>query len=174
MVASAVKLLAKSGYQGASFSEVLSESKAPRGSIYHHFPGGKDQLIQVALETHWRGVSARLRATEPSSTAQVVAGFVEGWRALLTRSDFRLGCSLAGVTVTAGEPKLLDTAGSIFTDWSSLLAEQFASVGVDPTSAEDHAVLLLSACEGAVVLARASRSLDPLDRVERTLLAAIG
>ena len=50
MVQSAIVLLAKRGYQATSFSEVLAESQAPRGSIYHHFPDGKDQLIAAAIE----------------------------------------------------------------------------------------------------------------------------
>jgi TetR/AcrR family transcriptional regulator, lmrAB and yxaGH operons repressor len=50
MVQSAIVLLAKRGYQATSFSEVLTESEAPRGSIYHHFPEGKDQLIAAAIE----------------------------------------------------------------------------------------------------------------------------
>ena len=99
MVDSAVILLATRGLDGTSFTEVLSASGAPRGSIYHHFPGGKDELIAAAIEVAGGRAVALLRSFEGRSPVEIVDGFFAMWRAVLERSQFTAGCSVLAVTV---------------------------------------------------------------------------
>ncbi|HEX2819832.1 MAG TPA: TetR family transcriptional regulator [Streptosporangiaceae bacterium] len=80
MVDSAVILLAKHGVAGTSFTEVLAASGAPRGSIYHHFPGGKDELIAAAIEVADARAVALLRSLQGRSPAEIVDGFFAMWR----------------------------------------------------------------------------------------------
>src|ERR1700742_4205407 len=107
MIASAVKLLAMHGFQATTFSSVLKDSGAPRGSIYYHFPEGKDQLIAAAIDL--AGERA-LALTEPSRglpAAGIVDAFAGLWRAVLVRSEFSAGCAVLAVTVSADVPGLV-------------------------------------------------------------------
>ncbi|MGO8958633.1 MAG: TetR/AcrR family transcriptional regulator [Streptosporangiaceae bacterium] len=169
MVASAVVILAKRGFQGASFAEVLADSGAPRGSIYHHFPDGKDQLIAAAVDYAGARAVQILDAFSGRSAAEVVDGFMAIWRAVLERSGFTAGCSVLAVTVSAGSPELLSRAGDAFRSWQLRLADLFRSAGLAGQDAEAFATLLIAASEGAVVLARAQRTLAPFETVHQQL-----
>src|SRR6202042_3748637 len=88
MVDSAVVLLAQRGFQGASFSEVLAHSQAPRGSIYHHFPDGKEQLIGAAVDHAGARAVLLLDALSGLGPAEIIDAFMALWRAVLERSGF--------------------------------------------------------------------------------------
>ncbi len=169
MVDSAVVLLAKSGYQGTSFSTVLERSKAPRGSIYHHFPAGKDELIAAAVERAGANAVAMLDAMEGAPPVEVVDGFVALWTAVLQRSGFTAGCSVLAVTVSGESGELLDRARTVFSAWAGRIAELLRAAGVDATRAASFATMLIAATEGAVVLCRAQQSLEPLEAVHEEL-----
>jgi TetR/AcrR family transcriptional regulator, lmrAB and yxaGH operons repressor len=174
MVDSTLKLLAAQGFQGASFSAILEDSQAPRGSIYHHFPGGKDQLVLAALDRAGAMAQRLLEGTVDTRPEDVVRTFVGFWRTILTRSDFRVGCSLAGVTVSANDDAIVEHAAGIFRAWQTQVADVLVAAGVPAERGPALATMLLASCEGAVVLCRAERSLRALDSVEQTLLELVG
>src|ERR1700746_1248923 len=93
MIVSAALLMRERGVDATSFSDVIAHSKAPRGSIYHHFPGGKAQLIEEATryagEFTAAGLVAALAQHDPVAA---IVGFSAMWRRILTRSDFGAGC----------------------------------------------------------------------------------
>jgi TetR/AcrR family transcriptional regulator, lmrAB and yxaGH operons repressor len=91
------------------------------------------------------------------------------WRALLERSGYAVGCSIAGVTVTADSPDLLDRAAAVFRGWRERLAGLLREGGLAEGDAEALATMMLAASEGAVILARAERSMQPLDVVHAQL-----
>jgi TetR/AcrR family transcriptional regulator, lmrAB and yxaGH operons repressor len=169
MIESAVVLLAKQGYRATSFDSVLDRAKAPRGSIYHHFPGGKDQLIAAAIEMAGARALSVLDALEGRSPPEIVDGFMAMWRSVLERSDMTAGCSVLAVTVSAESTDLLTRAGDIFRAWRQRLAALLESGGVTPTTAAAFAATLVAASEGAVGLSRAERSLAPFDEVTAQL-----
>jgi AcrR family transcriptional regulator len=175
MVDSAVILLATRGLDGTSFSEVLGASGAPRGSIYHHFPGGKDELIAAAIETAGGRAVALLRSLEGRSPEEIVDGFFAMWRAVLERSRFSAGCSVLAVTVAGSNGGsgdaggLLAAAGQVFRSWQSALAGVLAAGGVPAAAAEPFATLLIAASEGAVALSRAEQGYEPFDAVHQVL-----
>lgn len=169
MVASAVVLLAKRGYQGASFAEVLADSGAPRGSIYHHFPDGKEQLIAAAVDHAGAQAVQILDALHGRSAVEIVDGFMAIWRSILERSGFTAGCSVLAVTVSADSRELLNRAGEAFRSWQARLAELFRSAGLTHHDADALATMLVAASEGAVVLARAQQTLAPFETVHRQL-----
>jgi TetR/AcrR family transcriptional regulator, lmrAB and yxaGH operons repressor len=171
MVASAIVLLAKHGFQGASFAEVLADSGAPRGSIYHHFPDGKEQLIAAAVDAAGTRAVELLDVLEGRGPAEIVDGFMAMWRAVLERSGFTAGCSVLAVTVSADSRALLDRAGQVFRSWQARLAGLFRSAGLRDDDADGLATLLIAASEGAVVLARAQHELAPLETVHAQLRA---
>src|SRR5438046_8037109 len=114
MIENAATLLAMRGVQGTAFSDVLERSGAPRGSIYHHFPGGKDELVDAAIDLTGTRAIAALDAVEGQPPAAVTQAFVNLWRDVLARSSLRAGCAVLAVTVAADSPDLLDHAGRIF------------------------------------------------------------
>jgi TetR/AcrR family transcriptional repressor of lmrAB and yxaGH operons len=169
MVRSAVVQLAKHGLQGASFAEVLAHANAPRGSVYHHFPGGKHELVTDAIAYMGTEAINILDALDGSSIDGVIDGFVAMWQAVLERSDFAAGCSIVGVTVTADSDELLDRTAEVFQRWRSRLAEILKKAGLSLPNARAFATMMIASAEGAVVLARAERNLAPLDTVSAQL-----
>ena len=171
MVRSAIVLLARSGYQGTSFRDVIAHSRTPRGSIYHHFPNGKDELIAAAMATAGDGAIAMLDELDGRSAPEIVDAFLLAWRALLAHTDFALGCSVLGVTVTATSAELVADAGQVFSRWTQRLAELFVGAGLPAADAAALATLLIASGEGAVVLARAQSSFAPFDLVHEQMRA---
>jgi TetR/AcrR family transcriptional regulator, lmrAB and yxaGH operons repressor len=169
MIESAVVLLAKKGYRATSFDAVLERSKSPRGSIYHHFPGGKDQLISEAIDLAGRRAIRVLDALDGKTPPEIVDGFMAMWRQVLDVSDLEAGCSVLAITVSAETPELRAHAGGIFKAWRGRLAELFEHGGLHPAQAEAFASTLVAASEGAVALSRAERDQTAFEDVARSL-----
>jgi TetR/AcrR family transcriptional repressor of lmrAB and yxaGH operons len=174
MVASTVELLARRGLEGTSFTEVLEHSGAPRGSVYHHFPDGKEQLVGEAIDLAGSNALAWIDKKEGSPPDEIVRWFVHIWREVLRRSRFEAGCSVLAVTVATDSPELLNRAADVFRAWRQRLAELFEIGGLSRDDAVRFAAVLIASTEGAVVLSRADQSLEPLDIVEAQLLEDVG
>jgi AcrR family transcriptional regulator len=180
MIQSAATLFRERGVHGTSFSDVLDHSGAPRGSIYHHFPGGKAQLAEEATryagEFIAGGLAGALASDDPVAA---IRGFAATWREILAASDFTAGCPILSATLEGERsPGARDAAGAAFGRWECLLADAFAQRGVARPRAESLATLAIAAIEGGIVLARAQRSAAPLERVadelETLVAAAVG
>jgi TetR/AcrR family transcriptional regulator, lmrAB and yxaGH operons repressor len=170
MVASAVDLLARRGLQATSFSEVLEHSGAPRGSVYHHFPRGKDQMIGSALEAAGDRAIELLDRKAGAPAKEVTAWFLHVWREVLVRGKFEAGCAVLAVAVAADSPELLDHTARVFRSWRRRLAELLEQGGLRADDAQRFAAVLVASSEGAVVLARAEQSLEPFDLVAEQLI----
>jgi TetR/AcrR family transcriptional regulator, lmrAB and yxaGH operons repressor len=173
MVASAVDLLARRGLQATSFSEVLEHSGAPRGSVYHHFPGGKDQMIGSALDAAGTRAIELLDRKAGAPAEDVATWFLHIWREVLIRGKFEAGCAVLAVAVAAGSPELLDQTALVFRTWRRRLAELLEQGGLRPADAQRFAAMLVASSEGAVVLARAEQSLEPFDLVAEQLVEQV-
>lgn len=173
MVAGAARLLAERGLQETSFAEVIELTGAPRGSIYHHFPAGKDELIAQAVDHAGARAVELLDSVAGAPADEVASAFLGMWRVLLVRADFRIGCSVLAVTVATDSPDLVARAATVFRAWRGRLAELLAEGGLTAESAGRVATLLVAAAEGAVVIARAERSIDPFDQVADELLQTV-
>ena len=171
MIESAVTLLAMRGLEGTAFSDVLERSGAPRGSIYHHFPAGKEQLVDAALELAGERALRVLEPLRGQAPGAITAAFLDLWRAVLVRSGLRAGCAVLAVTVATDSPDLLGHAAAVFRAWRGRLAELYVEGGLDRHAAERFAMMLVAATEGAVVVSRAEQSLDPFELVAEELLA---
>jgi TetR/AcrR family transcriptional regulator, lmrAB and yxaGH operons repressor len=171
MVRGAAALLAATGLQGASFREVVRATGAPRGSIYHHFPGGKAELVTRAVRLVERSVVDVLDGLRGRPAGEVVDGLTAMWRAALLRSDFGSGCAVAALTATAaGElPDLAALAGEVFEHWEAALTGVLVEGGLEADDAAALATTVLAGVEGALLLARARRSIEPFDRVAAQL-----
>jgi AcrR family transcriptional regulator len=167
MIESAAVLIREHGVEATSFSDVLLASGAPRGSIYYYFPRGKAQLVEEATKFGTDFVVARLAsALERGSTADAVQTFGHFYGQILRDSDFSAGCPvLAAALEGERTPAARDIAGEGFQQWEELIAQGLRRDGVTPAQAGELATLIVSALEGGVVLSRAQRSTEPLERV---------
>lgn len=170
MVASAANLLARRGLQATSFSEVLEHSGAPRGSVYHHFPGGKDQMIASALDVAGGRAIELLDQKAGAPAEEIASWFLHIWREVLIRGKFEAGCAVLAVAVAADSPELLDQTARVFRTWRRRLAELLEQGGLRAVDAARFAAVLVASSEGAVVLARAEQSVEPFDLVAEQLV----
>lgn len=163
MVGGAAAALGRGGLRAASFSRVIADTGAPRGSIYHHFPRGKRQLVQEALELA-EALALRALAEPRTEPEQVVRAFAAPWRQLLERSDLRAGCAVAAVAAEADDDDdLRDVAGLVFAHWIDALAPALEAAGLSQGRGRPVATLVLAGIEGALLLARARRDFEPFD-----------
>jgi TetR/AcrR family transcriptional regulator, lmrAB and yxaGH operons repressor len=172
MVRSAASLISSHGVTATSFSDVLADSGAPRGSIYHYFPEGKAQLAEDAIRWTSERVLAHQRACPATTPAEVLLWFIAMWRQVVNTSGGASGCVVAGVAVDtiASEPGLIDVVRSTFRSWIDLLAEQLRGVGVPADRAAPIALATVACMEGALILCRAEGDSRPLDTVAEELM----
>ncbi|HEX6117712.1 MAG TPA: TetR/AcrR family transcriptional regulator [Solirubrobacterales bacterium] len=171
MIRSAAALFRSKGVDGTAFSDVIAHSGAPRGSIYHHFPGGKAELAEEA--TRWAGeyvaagLAAGLAEDDPVAT---VSGFAGAVAAGLEATGFQDGCPVVAAALEGRRtPGARAAAGEAIRSWEELLAESFERKGVAPERARSVATMIVASIEGAIVLARAQGSIEPVERVTAEL-----
>jgi TetR/AcrR family transcriptional regulator, lmrAB and yxaGH operons repressor len=170
MVRSAAQVLRERGAAGVTIDEVLIRSGAPRGSVYHHFPDGRSQLLLEALQYAGDSITALIDDAAARGGSALVRGFVEFWGNALADSDFTAGCPVAAAIGSADEaPSLTPVAGEIFDRWRAALGRAFRTEGFDDADAASLALTCVAALEGAVVLCRSARTAAPLHDIARQL-----
>jgi TetR/AcrR family transcriptional regulator, lmrAB and yxaGH operons repressor len=172
MVRSAASLIRSRGVSATSLSEVLADSGAPRGSIYHHFPDGKAQLAEDAIRWTSDRLLAHLRAGTPSGPSEVLERFIDVWRRTVVASAGTAGCVVAGVAIdtVADETRVMEVVRATFRSWAAVLAEQLDAAGVPTPRAKPIAMATLAGMEGALILCRAEGNVKPLDAVAKELM----
>jgi TetR/AcrR family transcriptional regulator, lmrAB and yxaGH operons repressor len=176
MVTSAAVLIREHGVSGTSFARVLEHSDAPRGSVGHHFPGGKREMVADAVRFAGDAAAAAMRhatarGDSPAQLFSMVCGF---YRRALVDTDFAAGCPVGNVAQEAYDDEpLRQAAGGVFDDWHKILAGALVAHGRRRRDATDLAELCIAGLEGAIMLARVQHSAEPIDRVERQLTALL-
>jgi TetR/AcrR family transcriptional repressor of lmrAB and yxaGH operons len=167
MLISAAEVLRERGAAGVTIDEVLARSGAPRGSVYYHFPEGRNQILTEALQYAGEVLTDVIDEAAAKGGIYLVRQFVKFWEELLVESDFTAGCPVVAAAIgPAGEePQLTTVAGSIFRRWRDALTRAFVSDGFDEPCAASLATMCIASLEGAVVLCRSTRSADPLHSV---------
>ena len=186
MIAGAADLLRRKGMTATSMREVVRYSNTPRGSIAHHFPGGKRQLLEAAVDHAGREVSEPLaQLLDKHGPLQGLEMFVALWRKTLEETAFQAGCAVLAVAVEPytcdrrGELdteleaqiqlQLLDQANGIFVQWQEIISRSLQDVGVAVVRSRSLALLAIASIEGSVALCRAARSVEPLDLIWQEL-----
>jgi len=159
------QLLAEKGYAGMELRDVAERGKAPRGSIYHHFPGGKVQLAREAAELEGTTIRDTIeRSLEERGLKETLALFGDVFRRRVVNYPERIGCPVAAVALARPEdPELAAVATEAFQSWERPIAAALRDEGVSPKDAETFAGLVVSTVEGALLRARAAGSQEPLD-----------
>jgi len=159
------RLLAEKGYAGMELRDVAQRGDAPRGSIYHHFPGGKAQLAVEAAALEGNEIRAAIEhSLEERGLKATLAMFGEIFRRRVKNHPERIGCPVAAAALARPEdPALAAAATTAFQSWEAPIAAALIEEGVDAGVAESFAGLTVSTIEGALLRARAAGSQDPLD-----------
>jgi len=172
MVLAAAALLGERGLAGTSFSGVIERSGAPRGSIYHHFPAGKEGLAAEAIALVGDRVLALFAHRDDETPRQLVLRVAAGWRAVLVSSGCKSGCPVAAVSIECLEhPELGARAAAVFVAWERALEDSLVAARLSRAEARAAAPLALAALQGALLLCRARREIAPLDAVSEGLAA---
>ncbi len=171
MIASAAVLIRERGARPTAMGDVLAHSGAPRGSAYHYFPGGRDELLCAAVDYAAEYVAAAI--SDCGSGIQMLDTAVAFYREGLLASDFRAGCPVLALAVEVGDPEtsadVVAHTAAAFDRWRQLITGRLISDGVSRSRASELATLVIAALEGALALARAEHDTAPLDAVHRQL-----
>ena len=171
MLISAAEVMRERGAAGVTIDEVLTRSGAPRGSVYHHFPDGRNQILAEALQYAGEAITAKIDAAAGRGAKVLLRQFVELWEHLLADSDFNAGCPVVAAAIGSAddEVRLTAEAGRIFAHWRTALTRAFIADGFHESDADSLAVMSIAALEGAVMLCRSTRSADPLRKIHDEL-----
>lgn len=152
------ELFRRQGYSGTGLKQVVAEAQAPFGSLYHHFPGGKQQLADEVIRAGGAFFEALVMAVyDEQATAEAsVRGVFEGAAATLAATDFEDACPITTVAleVASTNEALRRATADVFERWTVALTDRLGD--------RDRALAVLSALEGAFVLCRARRTVEPM------------
>jgi TetR/AcrR family transcriptional repressor of lmrAB and yxaGH operons len=172
-LAAAARLFRQQGYHGTALHDILDAGGSPRGSLYFHFPKGKEEIGEAALTLAGEAVRAAIaKAAETSENAEVfLTRIARGMASDLERSDYKEGCPIATTALeTAAQSDVLGAATrNAFQKWEHEIRRGLERFGMTAGDADLVATLVLSQLEGALLLARTYRSLEPMHRAERAL-----
>ena len=183
MVAGAADLLSRRGVHATSLRTVVQHTGTPRGSLGHHFPGGKQELLEEAVRYATDSVAGPLEALmKDRGAVDGLRAFVGWWRKILETSEFEAGCPVlavavepmagdegAGATDDRAGARLRELAQIAFERWEAILAAALRREGVAAARARRLGALTVASIEGTVAMCRAARSAQPLDDVQREL-----
>jgi TetR/AcrR family transcriptional repressor of lmrAB and yxaGH operons len=167
MLISAAEVMRERGAAGVTIDAVLAHSGAPRGSVYHHFPEGRNQILVEALRYAGDSITEIIDAAADRGAKVLVCKFVEYWERRLLDGGFNAGCPVVAAALVSAddEPQLCSDAGAILGRWCTALTRAFVSDGFSEADAASLSVTSIAALEGAIVLCRSTRSTAPLRQV---------
>jgi TetR/AcrR family transcriptional repressor of lmrAB and yxaGH operons len=178
MIAAAAELFRQRGYHATTFSDVVRDSGAPRGSTYFHFPGGKAELAREAIARAGAEIEemvdeAARHAGDPGSLVRALGQI---FASRLERSGYQSGCAIATMVLELAprDEEFSADFDSVFARWRAALITRFEPLGIAPDRAAVLADLTISAFEGALILSRAARSTQPFTTTTEALISAIG
>ncbi|MFI6777733.1 TetR/AcrR family transcriptional regulator [Nocardia sp. NPDC050412] len=177
LVESMLELIQARGYSGTGLNTVVEHAGAPKGSLYFHFPEGKEQLGQKAIELAAERFRTLLdeTAVAGASPGEVIRRVVQVLAGLVADSDFQLGCPVSVVTLEMGahSERLREVCAAAFESWIVPVREYLVAAGHSEAAARTLATATVSAVEGAVIVARAKRDVEPLHSTAQMLAALL-
>ncbi|MEM7436753.1 MAG: TetR/AcrR family transcriptional regulator [Myxococcota bacterium] len=174
LIEAAIRLFREQGYAATGLNQILAASGAPKGSLYHYFPGGKEELGATAVALAGRVVTQTLKtlADRHQTTTEFVAAYTDLLSAWLEGSAYRSGCPIATTLLeTVPESEAITKVGSqAFADWIEVVASVYERDGLSSTQAEERAEFTIAAVEGALLLSRVKGSTDPIRMLPRFVI----
>jgi AcrR family transcriptional regulator len=171
------ELLRRQGYAGTGIKQIVGQAEAPFGSIYHFFPGGKEQLADEVLRTGGRFFLALYRAIAGAAPdlPTAVGDFFSGAAETLVATDYADACPVATVAgeVASTNEVLRRANADVFESWLAAVADDAQAAGVAPDRARGLALGVLALLEGAFLLSRTLRSTEPMARARESAVALV-
>jgi TetR/AcrR family transcriptional repressor of lmrAB and yxaGH operons len=174
LIAAMRDALQRRGLHGVGLSEILAAAQAPKGVLYHHFPGGKTELAIAAIEATAAELGRALDTLMQREPDPVLAlqAWIQGALKRLQASRFERGCPLATVALesTADDAVLRGALAAAFTTMRGHIGQALQRAGHAPDAAAGLAALIVAAYEGGLLQARVAQSLEPLRLATSSLL----
>lgn len=166
IVATTAELFRRYGYTGTGLKQIVQEANAPYGSLYHFFPGGKQDLGQEVITSAGQ-MYAELVTTVMDQTddpLEAIALAFEGAASTLEETDYADACPIATVAleVASTNDVLRQATAGVFTDWFDEATARFQQAGLTPDAARHVAVAMLCLLEGGFLFSRSLRTIEPL------------
>jgi AcrR family transcriptional regulator len=181
IVETSAELFRRQGYAATGVKQIVTEAQAPFGSLYHFFPGGKEELGAEAIRTSGALYELLIPAVF-GPAPDVVTGvrdFFDGAAAHLVETDYEDACPIATVAleVSSSSETMRQACADVFESWTVAGSQLYDGTSLSPERARVLTIQMIAALEGAFVLARAARSTVPLtlagdlmvDAVQRAL-----
>jgi AcrR family transcriptional regulator len=166
IIDASAELLRRQGYAGTGVKQIVAAAKAPFGSIYHHFPGGKEELGAAAIRRSGALYELLIPAVfDPApDLVSAVRLFFEGAAAHLEESEYEDACPIATVAleVSSTSDTMREACADVFESWIAAGLPRFTTEGLDEATSRELVIAMIAALEGAFVLARATQSTEAL------------
>jgi TetR/AcrR family transcriptional regulator, lmrAB and yxaGH operons repressor len=171
LIGSAIELIATKGVAGTGVSELIEQGDVSRRTLYVNFPGGKAELMADATRSAGSSMTDLLSSLVSDTPAnEALPAFGSWWAETLQSSAFTRGCPIVGAALGRSEaPDAADAARETFEHWVTALEARLEMDGVGAAESRSLAITIIAAVEGAVLMCRAERSVDPLDQTIRQL-----
>ena len=177
MIRAAAELFRERGYHATTVSDVVNESGAPRGSTYFHFPGGKQELAREAIALAGDEIEEMVEqaARHANDAGSLVRALAQIFADRLEGSGYQSGCAIATMVLELAprDQEFSSDFERVFGRWRAALVARFEPLGIAPGRAAVLADLIISALEGALLRARAARSVEPFRAPIETLISVI-
>ena len=177
MISATATLLQRQGYHATGLNQIVKEARAPKGSLYFHFPGGKEELAETALAEAGKQTRDELLAVVAAQPdpPHAIAAVVEWFADRLVASSFADGCPVATVALEAAAttPRLQQACARHYGDWQGMMSAYLSQFGMPAADAQSLAALALASIEGALLLARAHRDVAILRQIGQELRALV-
>jgi AcrR family transcriptional regulator len=177
IIDSSAELFRRQGYTGTGVKQIVAAANAPFGSVYHFFPGGKEQLGAEVIRSSGQ-LYVQLFATiaiQAPDVLTAVGNFFSGAAETLLETEYADACPLATVALevaNSSEP-LREATAEVFETWITGATEYFAAAGISRTRSRELAFSMLSLLEGAFIFCRSMRTVEPLQIAQASAVAAV-
>jgi AcrR family transcriptional regulator len=166
IIDASAELLRRQGYAATGVKQIVETAKAPFGSIYHHFPGGKEELGAAAIRRSGALYELLIPAVfDPApDLVSAVRAFFEGAAVHLEESEYEDACPIATVAleVSSTSETMREACADVFESWITAGLPRFTAEGLDQATSRELVIGMLAALEGAFVLARATQTIEAL------------
>ena len=173
LVSTTGRLLRRQGYAATGLNQVMAEADAPKGSMYFHFPGGKEELAAAAVDRFADSVTRKLAEglQRGPTVADAIAGFFDAYVTYMERTGYRDGCAVATVALDeASTHELLGAAaGRALRSWVDVVAAALVAEGRPDEEAHGLATVIIATIEGTIVMSKGERSTEPFVAARDTI-----
>jgi TetR/AcrR family transcriptional repressor of lmrAB and yxaGH operons len=177
LISAMLDALQRRGLHGVGLNELLIQANAPKGVLYHHFPGGKTELAVAAIETAIAKLTVSLEqmTMAQADPVQVLQLWMASAQKRLAKSDFECGCPLATVALESGlqDTAIREALKQGFLVIRTRLTAMLTAAGLTETKATPLAALIVAAYEGALIQSRVAGSVDPMTEVTSSLIQLV-